>query len=104
MITLVDTPGSQDTESYEVDISNGLGILRAVRQTKGVRLVILLSYLKLGARGEEIKKLLAFYGGMLKNLEKNLGAFSFFFTHVPEEIKIANLRAILEDGYNQLTG
>jgi lipid A disaccharide synthetase len=104
MITLVDTPGSQDTESNEVDISNGLGILRAVRQTKGVRLVILFSYLKLGARGEEIKKLLAFYAGMLKNLEKNLGAFSFFFTHVPEEIKIANLRAILEDGYNQLTG
>jgi hypothetical protein len=83
MITLVDTPGSQDTESYEVDISNCLGILKAVRRTKGVRIVILFSYLKLGARGEEIKKLISFYAGMFKNLNNNLPAFSFFFTHVP---------------------
>ena len=32
-VILVDTPGSGDTESYEVDISNGLGILEAVRLT-----------------------------------------------------------------------
>jgi hypothetical protein len=60
-----------------------LGILKAVRKTKSVRIAILFSYLKLGARGEEIKKLISFYAGMLKNLDKHLPGFSFFFTHVP---------------------
>ena len=83
MITVVDTPGSQDNESFEVEISNELGILRAVRQSKGVRLVLIFSYLKFGARGEELKKLIAFYARMLKNLDRHLHAFSFFFTHVP---------------------
>jgi lipid A disaccharide synthetase len=63
-------------------------------------LAILFSYLKLGARGEEIKKLIGFYAGMLKNLDKHLPGFSFFFTHVPNDYSITNLRAILEDGFN----
>jgi lipid A disaccharide synthetase len=53
----------------------------------------------LGARGEEIKNLLTVYSGMLKNLDRHLPAFSFFFTHVPQNITISNLRAILEDGF-----
>jgi hypothetical protein len=83
VITVIDSPGSRDTESYEVDISNDLGILRAVRQSKGVRLVLLFNYFELDAKGEEIKKLIAFYAGMLKNLDRHLPAYSFFFTHVP---------------------
>lgn len=41
---------------------------------------------------------------MFKSIDENLlKSFSFFFTHVPQEVKIVNLRAILEDGYNLLS-
>jgi hypothetical protein len=53
-VTLVDTPGSGDTESYEVDISNGLGILEAVRLANSVRILILISYKNFGARSENL--------------------------------------------------
>ena len=58
---LVDTPGAGDTESSEVDISNSLGILRGVKETKSVRVLILFSYKKFGARMEDFKNLIAFY-------------------------------------------
>jgi hypothetical protein len=75
-----------------------------VRKTKGVRLAILFSYLRLGARGEDIKSLISFYAGMFKNIDENIAkSFSYFFTHVPEEVKIENLRAMLEDGFKLLT-
>jgi lipid A disaccharide synthetase len=59
----------------------------------------LLSYLKIGERGEEIKNLLVVYAEMFENLNNNLPAFSFFFTHVPEHITIADLISIIEDGF-----
>ena len=57
----MDTPGAGDTQSSEVDISNSLGILRAVKDTKSVRVLILFSYKKFGARMEDFKNLVAFY-------------------------------------------
>jgi hypothetical protein len=68
-----------------------------------VRIAILFSYLKLGAKGEDIKSLIGFYGGMLKDIDKYLKSFSFFFTHVPEEITFKNLHATLKDGFGLLT-
>ena len=82
-----------------MDISNSLGILRAVREAKSVRLVIIFSYLKLGARGELFKGLLSFYSGIVRDLENYLDAFTFCFTHVPVEISLQNLLAIIEDGF-----
>jgi len=32
--TLVDTPGFEDTQGVEVDISNGIGVIQAVKQAK----------------------------------------------------------------------
>ncbi len=40
-VIILDTPGSEDTESNEVDLSNGLGILKAIHGTKSVIPVIL---------------------------------------------------------------
>ena len=68
-----------------------------------MRIAILFSYLKFGARGEDLKNLIAFYAGMLKNIDDHLKSFSFFFTHVPKDIKIENLYATLKDGYELLT-
>ena len=45
-VTLVDSPGAEDTESYEVDISNMLGIVEAINLAKSVRPIIIVSFLK----------------------------------------------------------
>jgi hypothetical protein len=45
-IILVDSPGAEDTESYEVDIANMLGIIKAIYHAKTVRPIILVSYMK----------------------------------------------------------
>jgi hypothetical protein len=43
---LVDSPGAEDTESYEVDIANMLGIIKAIHHAKTVRPIILVSFMK----------------------------------------------------------
>jgi hypothetical protein len=40
----VDTPGSEDTESAEIDLSNSLGIVRAIHKAKSVRPVIICTF------------------------------------------------------------
>ena len=49
-VTLVDSPGSEDTESKEVDISNGIGVINALSQAKSVKPIILISWYKIGPR------------------------------------------------------
>jgi|LauGreDrversion4_2_1035121.scaffolds.fasta_scaffold147933_2 hypothetical protein len=57
-VTLVDTPGSEDTESPEIDMSNSLGIIKAIFQAKTVRPVIIFSYKNFGGRYEKLKALI----------------------------------------------
>jgi predicted GTPase len=45
-VILVDSPGAEDTESYEVDIANMLGIIKAIHHAKTVRPIILVSFMK----------------------------------------------------------
>jgi hypothetical protein len=42
MITFCDSPGFGDNRGNEVDIANGIGIVKAVKGCKSVRLVIVL--------------------------------------------------------------
>ena len=42
-IVLCDTPGFGDTAGPEVDIANGIGIINAIKGSKSVRPVILVS-------------------------------------------------------------
>jgi hypothetical protein len=64
-IILVDTPGTMDTHSSEVDISNGIGVLRGIHSCNSVRPLLLFSYLRLGAKGEDLKELINYYASML---------------------------------------
>jgi hypothetical protein len=49
-VILVDTPGSEDTESHEVDLANGYGILKAIEGAKAVIPIIVLSYMNVGTK------------------------------------------------------
>jgi hypothetical protein len=50
-----------------------------------VQPVIILSYLKFGARGETLKIILNFYAQMITEMEQ-IKKFNFFFTHVDEKL------------------
>lgn len=67
-LILVDSPGAQDTESFEVDIANMLGIIKAIHKAKSVKPIILVSYGNQGCRNEDMKKVLQFYCRMIKNV------------------------------------
>ena len=57
MIYICDSPGFGDTAGPEVDIANGIGIIKAIQGCSSVRPLILASYLMVGDRGEGMKRL-----------------------------------------------
>jgi hypothetical protein len=69
VVTLVDTPGLFDLGSPEIDVSNQLGIAKALAEANSVQPVIILSYLKFGARGENLKIILNFYAQMITEFD-----------------------------------
>jgi hypothetical protein len=95
-VTLVDSAGLFDLGSAEIDTSNQYGIVRTLSKADKVRPVILLSYLKMGARGENLKAILSFYAKMIKESDY-IKYFNFFFTHVPQEIGPNEIAAIIAD-------
>ena len=69
---IVDSPGAEDTESFEVDIANMNGIIKAIHNAKSVKPVILLSYGNQGCKNENFKETLQFYCRMIKDVPNNL--------------------------------
>jgi hypothetical protein len=67
-VILVDSPGAEDTESYEVDIANMLGIIKAIHHAKTVRPIILVSFMKQGCRSEGMAGVLQFYCHMINDV------------------------------------
>ena len=80
-LMIVDTPGFGDTQSIEVDISNSIGIIKAVREANSVYPVFIFSKLNMGGRSEGMKQLIDFYSCMIKNLDTNIKSINFFFSH-----------------------
>jgi hypothetical protein len=99
---LVDTPGAGDTESFEVDIANMLGIIKGIHKAKSVKPVILISYGNQGCRNENFKETLQFYCRMIKNVEQNLQYFFFAFNKLDEDKGLKNVYADLENLYKNL--
>lgn len=84
-IIMVDTPGCEDTDSQEVNLSNCIGINEAIKGAKSVVPIILFSYKNFGARFDKIKANIKYYSQMIKNVKLNIEMFNFFFTHMPED-------------------
>ena len=51
---------------------------------------------KFGDRGQELKKILSFYGSMIRDLDY-LQNFNFFFTHSKDDTTIKEVGVILVD-------
>jgi hypothetical protein len=54
----------------EIDIANGMSIVRSIKQAKSVRLVILLSYLSMGDRLQSVKEVANILIQMIPNIQQ----------------------------------
>jgi GTP-binding protein EngB required for normal cell division len=80
VMVLCDSPGFGDTDGAEIDIANGIGIVKAVQQCKSVKPVILISQQSIGDRSEGITKLSHTLVMFISSIEKYLNTFSYIFT------------------------
>ncbi|CAF4686848.1 unnamed protein product, partial [Rotaria sp. Silwood2] len=86
-IIICDTPGFEDTNGPEVDIANGISIIRAIRECKSVRPVVLVSYKGIGDRFEGLKNLTHLLACLIPKIKNEIRAFSYIFTKYPENEK-----------------
>ena len=102
-IILCDSPGFGDTNGPEVDIANGVGIIKAVQESKSVKPIVLISYKSVGDRLTGLKNMAHLLVGMIKNIEDHLKAFTYIFTKYPSEDKkeihdaLDNIRASMNE-------
>ena len=100
-IILCDTPGFGDTNGPEVDIANGIGVVRAVKECRSVKPLVLFSYKSIGDRCRGIKELAHVIVGLIPNIKEHIQAFSYIFTKFPEEEK-KTIHAMLQDINDEL--
>lgn len=85
-VTLADTPGSEDTQSSEIEFANILGVQRAIGQAKSVRPVILFSFKNVGDRLQNLKENIHYYGSLFNKLTTYVKlSFNYVFTNVTKE-------------------
>ncbi|KAL4441129.1 hypothetical protein ABPG74_002079 [Tetrahymena malaccensis] len=101
-IILCDSPGFDDTAGPEVDIANGLGIVKAIQLCKSVRPVILVSYQSIGDRGQGIKQLAHILVRFVKDMQDKLSSFSYLFSKFPKnydiQSELTNIKQSLDQG------
>ena len=81
-IVLCDTPGFGDTKGVEMEISNGLMIVRSLKQAKSVKPVLVVNGAELvtTARGGQLQKTLGIVISMFGNVD-DFSAFEYVFTN-----------------------
>ncbi|CAF2989188.1 unnamed protein product, partial [Rotaria sp. Silwood2] len=84
-VLLCDCPGFDDTGGPEVDIANGIGILKAIRGCKEVKPVVLISYKSIGDRLSGVKDLAHMLVGIVPGIEDHIDMFSYIFTKFPSD-------------------
>ncbi|KAL4489791.1 hypothetical protein ABPG72_022431 [Tetrahymena utriculariae] len=102
-IILCDSPGFDDTAGPEVDIANGLGIVKAIKKCKSVRPVILLSFKSMGDRGQGIKQIAHILVGFVQNIQDKLSSFSYLFSKFPEKYNIISELINIKNSLDQNT-
>ncbi|CAF4640605.1 unnamed protein product [Rotaria socialis] len=100
-IILCDTPGFEDTNGPEVDIANGIGVVKAVKGCKSVKPLVLFSYKSIGDRCSGIKQLAHVIVGLIPNIKDHIQAISYIFTKFPEEER-KSIHAMLQDVNDEL--
>ena len=99
---ICDTPGFEDTSGPEVDISNGIGLIKALQRCKQVRLVVILSYSSIGDRMTGLKSIAHTLVKMLPDIKSHRKAISYYFTKFPKSEE-SNIEAMIGNIERNLT-
>ncbi|ETO04255.1 hypothetical protein RFI_33142, partial [Reticulomyxa filosa] len=86
-VVLCDTPGFEDTSGPEVDVANGIGIIKALQNCKSVKPVVLITYTALGYRMNYIRELARTLVGIIPSIKDHLNTFSYVLTKFPDKEK-----------------
>ncbi|CAF4554681.1 unnamed protein product, partial [Rotaria sp. Silwood2] len=102
-IILCDSPGFEDTHGPEVDIANGIGIVRAIKTCKSVRPVVLISYKSIGDRCTGVKDLAHMLVGLIPGIKNDdyMQTFFYLFTKFPTNEK-STINALLKNVQDNL--
>ena len=91
-IIYCDAPGFEDTSGPEVDISNSIGIIEAIKETKSIKILALSNYEGMGERGQGLQKLAHIIGTMIKDdIEDRLLSVTYGFTKYPPGFGLAEI-------------
>ena len=95
---LVDTPGFGDTAGAEVDISNSIGIVKAVHKARSVKPVVFVSQMFFGERGGGMTKLIDTLANFIGDVKRTKDSIHWLFTKYPIESKFSineTLRSVM---------
>jgi energy-coupling factor transporter ATP-binding protein EcfA2 len=95
-IVLCDTPGFEDTRGAEIDIANGISIIRAIHKCRKVKPVVLISYKSIGDRFEGVRKLTHLLARLMPGISQQINTFSYIFTKYPSQER-GTIHASLEN-------
>lgn len=80
-ITICDTPGFGDTKGHEMEISNGLGIIHALKRAGSIKPVVVLDHRTMdGARWMPLRKNLSTKKAMMGRETLEFSPFAYIFT------------------------
>lgn len=91
IIKVCDSPGIGDSGGPEVDAANSINLFEAIQQCRSIKLTILISKKSIGDRGLGLEDLVRFIYNMIKDVDKHLPSFTYWFTNYsPDESKKIN--------------
>ena len=75
----MDSPGFEDTVSIEVEISNRITTIEALKKVSNLYIVIVINLKNWGVAGTDIEKLATTVSSIIKKYEKVKGSIKFVF-------------------------
>ena len=96
-LILCDTCGFEDTEGAEVDISNTIGMINAIKKAHKVKFVVILSEKSIGDRYQGVFSLFETLIRFIPNIDKRLHNFCFLFSKFSNLDDFVNLPGKLKN-------
>ena len=102
-IELCDTPGFNDSEGPEMDVSNGLGIVKAVSLAKSVKVLMVISKGNIDGRMTGVKDLADTVAKLISDFETYYenGAIALVFTHM-QGMDGKTVKYLFDLGYKEM--